>query len=116
MDEDMVAKVQDFEASDLSEKTKLALRFTERWVAAHAQGIDGELLEQMREHYTDEQIIELALIVGRYDTAHRFNVAFGLERALDDFYSFGGAKIPPLLEGALETLREAHRERTAREG
>ena len=85
-------------------------------MAAHAQGIDGELLEQMREHYTDEQIIELALIVGRYDTAHRFNVAFGLERALDDFYSFGGAKVPPPLEGALETLRETHRERMAREG
>ena len=85
-------------------------------MAAHAQGIDGELLEQLREHYTDEQIVELALIVGRYDTAHRFNVAFGLERALDDYYTFGGLKIPSLLEDAFETLREAHRERLAREG
>ncbi|MYA21073.1 MAG: hypothetical protein F4Z25_12720 [Chloroflexi bacterium] len=116
MDEEMVAKVHDFESSDLPEATKLALRFTERWVAAHAQGIDGVLLELMREYYTDVQIVEIALIVGRYDTAHRFNVAFGLERALDDYYTFGDAKIPKLLEGALETLREAHRERVAREG
>lgn len=116
MDEEMVAKIHDFESSDLPEHTKLALRFTERWVAAHAQGIDGELLEQLREYYTDEEIVELAMIVGRYDTAHRFNVAFGIERSLDDHYTFGDARIPAQLEGALDALRKAHRERLSAGG
>lgn len=116
MDEATVALIHDFESADLPEKTKLALRFTERWVMAHGDGIDGELLIEMREHYTDSEIVELALIVGRYDMAHRFNVAFGIERSQDELYSFGDPKLPPMLEGALDVLREARRERAAREG
>ena len=116
MDEAEIAKIHDFESSDLPERTKLALRFTERWVAAHGQGIHGELLREMRRHYTDAEIVELAMIVGRYDMAHRFNVAFGLEREEHNRYRFGAAKIPPLLADAMENLREARRERVAREG
>lgn len=116
MDEAAIAKVHDYESSDLPERTKLALRFTERWVAAHGQGIHGELLRGMREHYSDAEIVELAMIVGRYDMAHRFNVAFGLEREAHDYYRFGAAKIPRLLADAMEALRGARRERAAREG
>ena len=65
----------------------------------------------MREHYTDTEIVELAFIVGRYDMAHRFNAAFGIERSQDDLYSFGDPKLPQRLEGALDALRAARRER-----
>ena len=97
-------------------RTELALRFTERWIVAHGDGIDGELLLAMREHYTDSEIVELAFIVGRYDMAHRFNVAFGIERPQDELYSFGDPKLSERLEGALDGLRAARRERAEREG
>lgn len=106
MDEETVSKIHNFEASDLPEKIKLALRFTERWVLDHGEGIDGKLLLTMQEYYSDEEIVELAFIVGRYDMAHRFNHAFGIERSQDELYSFGGPQLPPYLEGALDLLKE----------
>ena len=116
MDEATVAKIHDFEGSDLPEPVKLALRFTERWVQDHGEGIDGELLRAMQQHYTDEQIVELAFVVGRYDMAHRFNAAFGLERDTDDRYSFGDPRLPQRLQPAFEGLRAARRAREAPRG
>lgn len=113
MDEATVAKIHDFEASDLPEAVKLALRFTERWVQDHGEGIDGALLREMQQHYTDTEIVELAFVVGRYDMAHRFNAAFGIERDADDLYSFGDPRLPQRLRGAFEELRAARRERAS---
>lgn len=112
----MVAKIDDFESSDLPEPVKLALRFTERWILAHGQDIDGELLIAMQEHFTDTEIVELSLIVGRYDMAHRFNVAFGLERETDKLYGTGHPDVPPRMSGYLEELRAARSEREAAGG
>ena len=115
MDEATVEKIHDFEASDLPEATKLALRFTERWVIDHGQDIDGELLLAMQRHYTDAEIVELALIVGRYDMAHRFNHAFNLERG-EELYTFGKPRVSERMGRYLEELRAERRARESGEG
>jgi hypothetical protein len=113
MDEEMVAKIHDYGSSDLPERTKLALQFTECWVMGHGQGIDGDLLREMRQHYTDEEIVELAYIVARYDVAHRFNVAFGLEKDAEDYYTFGSPRVTDRMRGYLEELKTAAADRKA---
>lgn len=116
MDEDTVAKIHDYASSDLSERTKLALQFTECWVMGHGQGIDGDLLREMKQHYTDEEIVELAYIVARYDVAHRFNVAFGLEKDAEDYYTFGSPRVTDRMAKYLDELKAAAAERTAASG
>ena len=109
----MVAKVADFEASDLPERVKLALRFTEGWTLYNARTIDDELIAAMREHFTDAQLVELATIVGIYDSAHKFNVAFDIERDSNDLYDITASRVPRKFRAYVDELRAARGEQPA---
>ena len=75
--EDLVAKLADYEASDLPERTKVALRFADR-MTGPTPSIDPALHEALRRHFTDDQILDLGMTVAFASGWQRFIEAFGI--------------------------------------
>jgi alkylhydroperoxidase family enzyme len=75
--EDLVAKLQDYEASDLPERTKVALRLADR-LAGERPKVDAELDAALRRHFTDEQILDLGMTLTFASGWQRFVEAFGI--------------------------------------
>ncbi len=94
--EDVVAKLADYEDSDLPERTKVALRFADRISGPAPTTLDAELQAQLRAHFTDEQILDLGMTIGFASGWQRFIESVGI---VPDRWTDGAA--PPF--GALET-------------
>ena len=62
--EDVVAKLQDYEASDLPERTKVALRYADRLTAPTVTKIDETFEAALRQHFTPDQILDLGMTIG----------------------------------------------------
>ena len=75
--EDVVAKLEDYEASDLPERTKVALRLADR-LAGEQPRIDAALHAQLRAHFSDDQIIDLGMTLTFASGWQRFIEAFGI--------------------------------------
>ena len=75
--EDLVAKLDDYEASDLPERTKVALRLADRLVGEHPT-VDDELDAQLRHHFTGDQLIDLGMTLTFASGWQRFIEAFGI--------------------------------------
>jgi alkylhydroperoxidase family enzyme len=75
--EDLVAKLADYEASDLPERTKMALRFADRMTGARPT-IDPVFHEALRAHFTDDQILDLGMTITFASGWQRFIEAFGV--------------------------------------
>ena len=83
--EDVVAKLEDYEASDLPERTKVALRLADR-LAGEQPRLDPELHAQLTTHFTDDQLIDLGMTLTFASGWQRFIEAFGIvpDRWQDD--------------------------------
>jgi alkylhydroperoxidase family enzyme len=75
--EDLVAKLADYEASDLPERTKAALRLAERLSAA-SPAVDPAFYEELKRHLTDDEILDLGMTVTFVSGWQRFIEAFGI--------------------------------------
>jgi alkylhydroperoxidase family enzyme len=75
--EDLVAKVADYEASDLPERTKAALRLADR-LAGERPRIDAEFFEMLRRHFTGDELIDLSMTLTFASGWQRFIEAFGI--------------------------------------
>ncbi len=84
MNEAMVAKMLDHRNSDLDERTKVALDLTEDFVMNHAHGIDDAFMRRLREHFSEEQAVELTIAVGIWDSIHKFNNVFDVAPPVSD--------------------------------
>ncbi|MBI2867874.1 MAG: hypothetical protein HYX97_06030 [Chloroflexi bacterium] len=73
-----MAKLEDYASSDLTEREKLALEFTERLIF-DPHGLDNDFFARLKRHFTNGQIVEMGLIVMVYNGAGRFNAAIDLE-------------------------------------
>lgn len=104
MDETMVAKIHDFRESDLPEKTKWALDFAERWLLERATTIDDAFIAGMKEHWTEPQIVEIAIGLGSWETYHKFNNAFAIDPPVDGIYETGKPTVPREMKHHLEGL------------
>ena len=76
--EDLVAKLADYEASDLPERTKAALRLADALSGEHHPTVDGAFMSALREHFTDEQILDLGMTISFASGWQRFIEAFGI--------------------------------------
>lgn len=103
MDEDIVSKVHYFRESDLPLKTKLVLEFAERWILDRAYTIDDALIDQMKEHYTEPQIVEIAIAMGSFEAYHKFNNAFDVDAPIEVFET-GRPSVPDDMRQHLEGL------------
>jgi len=75
--EDVVAKLADYEASDLPERTKMALRFADR-MTAPTPVVDPEFHDALRQHFTEDQILDLGMTITFASGWQRFIEAFGI--------------------------------------
>ena len=72
-----MAKLADYESSDLPERTKMALRFADRMTGARPV-IDPAFHEALRQHFTDDQILDLGMTITFASGWQRFIEAFGI--------------------------------------
>ena len=75
--EELVAKLADYEASDLPERTKAALRLADR-LTGESPTVDDASYEALREHFSDEQILDLGMTITFASGWQRFIEAFGI--------------------------------------
>jgi len=87
--EDLVAKLADYEHSDLPERTKTALRLADR-LAGDEPTVDPAFYEALRRHFSDDEILDLGMTITFASGWQRFIEAFGI---VPDRWRDGGA--PP---------------------
>jgi alkylhydroperoxidase family enzyme len=75
--EDLVAKLADYERSDLPERTKAALRLADR-LTGESPTIDDGFYEALRRHFSDDEILDLGMTVTFASGWQRFIEAFGV--------------------------------------
>ena len=75
--EDLVAKLANYERSDLSERTKAALRLADR-LTGHNPVVDDAFYGMLREHFSDDEILDLGMTLTFASGWQRFIEAFGI--------------------------------------
>jgi alkylhydroperoxidase family enzyme len=75
--EDLVAKLENYEASDLSERMKTALRYADRLTSAESR-IDPPFYEMLRRELSDDELLDLGMMVMFFHGWQRFIDAFGI--------------------------------------
>ena len=75
--EDVVAKLADYEASDLPERTKVALRFADV-MTGDKPVVSPELKAQLAQHFDEGQILDLGMTITFASGWQRFIEAFGI--------------------------------------
>jgi hypothetical protein len=95
--EDLVAKLADYEVSDLPERTKMALRFADRMTSERPL-VDPAFHDALRRHFTDDQILDLGMTITFASGWQRFIEAFGVvpdrwrEDAPPPYHHMGGSE------------------------
>ena len=72
-----MAKLTDYEGSDLPERTKVALRLADRLAGDHP-AIDPELDAALRRHFAGDELIDLGMTLTFASGWQRFIEAFGI--------------------------------------
>ena len=75
--EDLVAKLARYEQSDLPERTKAALRLAEHLVRG-SEPIAPAFYDELRRHFTEDQIVDLGMCIVFFSGWQRFVEAFGI--------------------------------------
>jgi alkylhydroperoxidase family enzyme len=75
--EDLVAKVADYEHSDLPERTKAALRFADRLSAERPQ-LDRRCYEELKRDLSDDELLDLGMLVMFFSGWQRLVDALGI--------------------------------------
>lgn len=66
----------DYESSDLAEREKMALRYTDM-VKFNPQGVTAEFIASLKHHFSDAEICEIGYILLAYGGAHNFLSSIG---------------------------------------
>ena len=78
MTEEKVRQIADFENGSFSPREKLALAYAESFIVA-PQSMTDRFFEDMKEHFTEGEIVEMSFFLGFYNMIHRFNAAIDLQ-------------------------------------
>ncbi len=77
--EEQIAQLANFESrSDFSEAEKAALRFAEH-MTRDPHSVDDALWAQLRSHFGEGEVVELAAAIGLFNYFNRFNDALKME-------------------------------------
>jgi len=76
--EDVVMRIADFEHADFTDREKAALRLVDRLAHDH-YAIDDAFFDELHQHFSDEQIVELALSATFALGLAKLNAVFGIE-------------------------------------
>ena len=75
--DDVLAKIDHYEASDLSERHKVALRLVDAFIWRPSEMSD-ELVRQAREHFSHEELAELLVDITKWST-QKIHVTLGTD-------------------------------------
>ena len=75
--DEVLATLDDQENCPVTEAEKAALRFAER-MTSEAGGVGAEGVDELRAHFDEAQIVELACVVGLFNYLNRFAEALGM--------------------------------------
>ena len=75
----MIAEMLDHRASNLDERTKAALDLAEDFILNHAHGVDDAHMARLKAHFSEEEIVELTIAIGIWDSVHKFNNVFDID-------------------------------------
>jgi alkylhydroperoxidase family enzyme len=75
--EDLVAKLAEYEDSDLPERTKAALRYADRLTSERPQ-IDPDFHDMLKRSFTDDELLDLGMTLTFFSGWQRFIDAFGI--------------------------------------
>jgi alkylhydroperoxidase family enzyme len=79
VDDAFFEAVDDWRASPaLADRPRLAAEFAERYVNDH-HGIDDAFFARLREHFSEAELVELAMCIGSWVAFGRLNRIFGLD-------------------------------------
>ena len=76
-DEELMFQLFDYERSELPERTKAALAFADRLSGEHTEFDDDEY-KRLREHFSDDEILDLGMTIGFIIGWQRFNTAMNI--------------------------------------
>lgn len=76
--EDLVTKLTYHELSDLPPRTKMALRLADEISLKERPEVDGAFYAELREHFDDDQILDLGMCIAFVCGWQRFIEAFGI--------------------------------------
>lgn len=76
--EDLVAKLADYEQSDLPERTKVALRFADRMTGPAPTTLGPALEAELKQYFTEDEILDLGMTIGFASGWQRFIEAVGI--------------------------------------
>jgi AhpD family alkylhydroperoxidase len=92
--EELLADVEGYaDDAAYTDAERVALEFTERFCTDSA-AIEDELLERLGEHFDAGEIVELALVIGKYLSQGRFMQVLGLDQEACALPTSGGGDIP----------------------
>jgi hypothetical protein len=77
VDESMTAKIDFFEQSDLDERIKVALRYTDAFLN-DPSAVDARLSAQLAGHFSPAQVVEMSLDIMKWST-QKIHVTLGLD-------------------------------------
>ena len=72
-----MAKLADYERSDLPERTKAALRLADR-LTGDTPTVDPTFYDALRRHFSDDEILDLGMTIAFASGWQRFIEAFGI--------------------------------------
>ena len=72
-----VLKIHDYENSDLPDRTKMALRLTDR-LFHDRQRLDEAFYRQLRQHFNEQELLDLGMTLTMGMGWQRFIEAFGI--------------------------------------
>ena len=96
MTEEMILQMLDHRNSDLDERTKIALDLAVDFIENHAKGVDDAMMARLKEHFSEEQIVELTIAIGIWDSVHKFNNVFDIQPPVsgDELFETDTADVP----------------------
>ena len=75
-------QIKNIESHHLSAKEAIAIEYAKA-STQHAYNIDPAIMTNMKQHYTDAQIVEIASVVGLFNFINRFNDSLGVLPDID---------------------------------
>jgi uncharacterized peroxidase-related enzyme len=75
---EQIGSLRDFEDGPFTDKEKAALRFGLQ-MTRNATEVSDEVFSELRRHFDEGEIVEIASVVGLFNYFNRFNEAFRLE-------------------------------------
>ena len=77
LSEEKIQKMRDYENSDFSEREKMALRYADI-ILTDPQRLDEAFFNQLKEYFTEEQIIDMGMGLGFLHGTQRFIESMGI--------------------------------------